>query len=101
MNLFSLIIKSYSHIILMIGAISLVLFSLGLRVILKPARLRDQQTFDDFNAIAGDDVFATQLDLARAYLETGNAPLAKSILKSVAKQGSAKQREEAKRLLRS
>ncbi len=100
MNLLSMILKSYSTIILAIGSISLILFSLGLRVILKPANARDQQAFDDLNAIAGDDVFATQLDLARAYVETGNAALAKSILKSVAKQGSAKQREEAKRLLR-
>ncbi len=100
MNLLSIILKSYSHIILAISAISLIVFSLGLRVILKPARARDQQSLDDLNAIAGDDVHATQLDLARAYLETGNAALAKSILKSVAKLGSAKQREEAKRLLR-
>lgn len=101
MSMLSLFFKSYSNIILVIGGFSLLIFSLGLRAILKPVRSRDQQTFDDFNAIAGDDVYATQLDLARAYLETGNASLAKTILKSVAKLGSAKQREEAKRLLRS
>lgn len=56
-------------------------------------------TSHDINAIAGDDVLATQLDLARAYIETGRKQLAKKILDHVVKQGNSSQQEEAKYLL--
>ena len=56
-------------------------------------------TSQDINAIAGEDVFATQLDLARAYIETGKAQLAKRILEYVIEKGSAQQRQEARNLL--
>lgn len=56
-------------------------------------------TSSDITAIAGDDVVATQLDLARAYIETGRKQLAKRILEFVLEQGSDKQRQEAHRLM--
>lgn len=54
---------------------------------------------DDFTAIAGDNVIATQLDLARAYLETGNNQLAKEILQMVMLKGNYSQQIEAKHLI--
>lgn len=56
-------------------------------------------TSSDISAIAGDDVLATQLDLARAYIETGRKQLAKKILEHVALQGSDAQQNEARTLL--
>ena len=55
----------------------------------------------DIETIAGEDVLTTQLDLARAYIETERKNLAKSILSHVVQQGSGEQKEEAKRLLES
>jgi len=54
----------------------------------------------EIHAIAGDDLVTTQLDLARAYIEMDNRRLAKEILKEVMKQGDAKQKQEAERLLK-
>jgi FimV-like protein len=56
-------------------------------------------TSNDITAIAGDDVIATQLDLARAYIETGRKQLAKKILEYVLAQGSVTQKNEAEKLL--
>lgn len=56
-------------------------------------------TSTDINAIAGEDALSTQLDLARAYIETGRKQLAKKILLYVAEQGNDLQQEEAKQLL--
>lgn len=56
-------------------------------------------TSHDFTAIAGEDVLATQLDLARAYIETGRKKLAKKILMHVVEQGSPAQQDEAQRLI--
>ncbi len=53
----------------------------------------------DIEPIAGEDVLRTQLDLARAYLETDRKNLAKSILHNVIEQGSFEQKQEANRLL--
>ena len=57
------------------------------------------ETMDDVSAIAGDDVLITQLDLARAYIETGRKPQARNILQYVLEQGSLGQQQEAQRLL--
>lgn len=56
-------------------------------------------TSNDISAIAGDDVLSTQLDLGRAYIETGRKHLAKKILEHVAEQGSDVQQTEARKLL--
>jgi FimV-like protein len=70
----------------------------------KPSALTKKNTSftissHDINAIAGDDVIATQLDLARAYIETGRKQLAKKILIYVLTQGTVNQQQEAQRLL--
>jgi FimV-like protein len=53
----------------------------------------------DIETISGDNVLTTQLDLARAYLETERKNLAKSILNNVLQHGSEEQRQEAQRML--
>lgn len=57
-------------------------------------------TSQDIKAIAGEDVLATQLDLARAYLEIGKESLAKKILKHVADHGDLSQQRNAQELLK-
>ncbi len=74
----------------------------------KAARAATQQsiapklvvTSSDISAIAGDDVMTTQLDLARAYIETGRHALAKKILDHVHARGSRTQQQEARELLK-
>ncbi len=51
---------------------------------------------EDLAAIAGEDLLATQMDLARAYRESGQKQLAKKILQQVLQQGSHTQQEEAR-----
>jgi len=55
----------------------------------------------DINTIAGGDTVATQLDLARAYIEMDKKKMAKPILNSVLKTGNAQQKNIARRLLQS
>jgi pilus assembly protein FimV len=47
----------------------------------------------------GEDAVGTKLDLARAYMDMGDPDGAKSMLQEVINEGSAAQREEARRLL--
>jgi FimV-like protein len=101
------IIKSYLTPLLSIGLGTLSILVLGIYFIFRNPRKEVGkeivQTFDDesidVSAIAGDNVTTTQLDLARAYIETGRKHLAKNILETVVKQGSVVQQEEAQRLL--
>lgn len=53
---------------------------------------------EDIQAIAGDDEIATQLDLARAYIEMDQKALAKDILQHVAQHGNVLQQQVAKKL---
>jgi pilus assembly protein FimV len=55
----------------------------------------DAQDADEFN----DDPIDTKLDLARAYLDMGDADGARAMLGEVMKEGSQMQRDAAKRLL--
>jgi len=55
-------------------------------------------TSKDIQSIAGENTIATQLDLARAYIESGRKALAKKILDHVKQQGTAMQQKEADRL---
>jgi pilus assembly protein FimV len=55
----------------------------------------DGQGMDEFN----DDPIDTKLDLARAYLDMGDADGARAMLGEVMKEGSQMQRDTAKRLL--
>ena len=96
------IIKSYLSILLSVGMGSILVFVTGLYCILKPRHVKPSSStpieLDGISAIAGEDVLATQLDLARAYIETGKKQSAKKILEYVIKQGSAAQQDEAKEL---
>lgn len=94
----ALIIKSYFILFLSVGLSSLIIFMLGLYWIFK-ASPASPKNFSDFSSIAGDDVIATQLDLARAYIETNNKKVAKKILKVVIHQGNQSQKDEARTLL--
>lgn len=104
------IINSYLSLFLTVGIGAILLFIFGAIIILKlfsstkPAPVvatTSAFTFhpQDLSAIAGDDLMATQLDLARAYIETDKKELAKMILRQVVSSGSALQQKEAQRLL--
>jgi len=116
----TLLIKSYLSLLIGIGAGAALILIAGIYLIVKlfaapkvtPSsqapisiaankQFAPQQnlTMTDMAAIAGDDVLSTQLDLARAYLETDKKQLAKKILEQVIKQGSAAQQTEARQLL--
>lgn len=121
MTLINLIIASYSSILFAVGAIGLVIFLLGTYLIIKATRQSNRNprtlsfsaapksafaeqmmlpdTANDVTSIAGEDPMATQLDLARAYIETGKKQFAKIILKTVIREGSTAHQEEAQRLL--
>jgi FimV-like protein len=107
-----LFIQTYFSLLLSIGGTALVLFVSGLYFILKknspinisvvakyetPIMLKHPPT--DLSAIAGEDMLGTQLDLARAYIETNNKTLARKLLTPIMTQGSAEQQREAQRLL--
>ena len=119
-----LIINTYLIVLISIGLISLVIFIIGFSLIFKFTYKKNQPiqvngikgiaknnqaikqekssltiTSHDIKAIAGDDIVATQLDLARAYMETGKKSLAKKMLEYVAKQGNITQQKEAHSLL--
>jgi len=49
----------------------------------------------------GSEAVGTKLELAKAYLEIGDKDGARDILHEVAKEGSAAQKEEAKKLISS
>jgi len=53
----------------------------------------------DIKAISGGDELATQLDLARAYIELGNKKIAKQILQHVLHYGSPVQKMAANDLM--
>lgn len=55
---------------------------------------------DDFDFLAGTDEAATKLDLARAYIEMGDADGARDILEEVALEGNEDQKAEAQDLLK-
>lgn len=95
----SFILKSYLDILLVVGIGSLLLFVGGLYFIFGRTSEQPVMAVNGLDAIAGEDLVATQLDLARAYIETANAGLAKAILKQVLKQGNKSQQEEARHLL--
>ena len=56
-------------------------------------------TSHDIKAIAGDSVMATQLDLARGFIEIGKATLAKKILRHVLEKGNPEYQAIAKKLM--
>ncbi len=122
MTLIQIILQSYTSILLVIGVFAAIAFTIGLYFIIRCncAKSHDQLTLNipaepkasfkaeklvlpdaahDVTAISGEDPMATQLDLARAYIETGKNQFAKIILKTVIREGSKAHQEEAQRLL--
>jgi FimV-like protein len=59
----------------------------------------DDKDEEDFNFITDADEAATKLDLARAYIDMGDADGAREILDEVFKEGTEVQRKEARDLL--
>jgi FimV-like protein len=53
----------------------------------------------DIENVTGNDVLETQLDLARAYIETGRTALARNMLRNVAANGAPAQKQAAEELL--
>ena len=53
---------------------------------------------DDFSFLSGTDETATKLDLARAYIDMGDAEGARDILDEVIAEGTAAQQDEAREL---
>src|SRR3990167_10991295 len=120
MTLFQIMIQSYASILLAIGVVASIAFIMGLYFIFRcnhtethsqlklniPAQPKPSYTTEklilpdtahDVTSISGEDPMATQLDLARAYIETGKMQFAKIILKSVIREGSTTHQEEAQR----
>jgi len=54
---------------------------------------------DDFSFLSGTDETATKLDLARAYIDMGDAEGARDILDEVISEGTAAQQDEARDLI--
>jgi FimV-like protein len=68
-----------------------------------PEMIRQEKTVkksNKYNYISGEDIITTKLDLARAYVDMGDYTNARDILESVAKEGDAGQKSEAKLLLK-
>lgn len=123
MTILGLFLQSYSSVLLVIGALAGLVFLGGLFVIFKmifypeassrftrtaslPRSIKSAKTqlpdaASDVSDISGGDHMATQLDLARAYIETGKKQFAKIILAAVIREGNANHQEEAQRLLSS
>jgi FimV-like protein len=96
------IIKCYFVILLSLSIVSILIFGVGLRwILIRNSTDSSSPLSPDLMAIAGEDVIATQLDLARAYMETNQVALAKSMLQVVMAEGNSSQRKEAQRLLSS
>src|SRR5688572_26017329 len=112
----ALFIKSYYAIILSILIACASVFSLGVYCLSRRFwfRMRNEAATQltvqhaeellveqpqDLTAIAGDDLVSTQLDLARAYIETNQKQQALMILEMIIMQGSVTQQEEAKELM--
>lgn len=62
----------------------------------KSKPMGEPQVPSDLSAISGEDLMATQLDLARAYIEMGNQDAAKQILRDVMKLGNPSQQQAAR-----
>jgi len=102
------ILKSYWVLLLSVGMSSLFIFMLGLYFIFRKAFIvlpkiemskESYHNDHDLSAITGDDIMTTQLDLARAYLETDRKSLAIQILKYVIQKGNSDQQHEAQQLM--
>lgn len=88
--------------------VSVITFLIGYRIIKKrflqsPYEVDFHDTHEvslQVDSIAGDNVWSTKLDLARAYLETGQLSLAKSVIMEVASCSDLSHQNEAKHILK-
>lgn len=114
-----LFIKSFMDLLLIVGGISLLFLFVGIYLIFRPSKTVSQDkaepqmlakqrqeapkaspSFQEtYASIAGDDVAVTKLDLARAFIESGQGGAAKDLLTQVIQNGSDGQRQEAQQLL--
>jgi FimV-like protein len=91
--------KSYdAFIVLLLSLAALLLLSLTRKKPLQTANLTKLDP-KDIDAIAGDDVISTQLDLAKAYIEMNQKKIAKEMLNTIIKMGSSHQKSEARLLI--
>lgn len=103
-NFFGLYIKPYllyldTHSSVRYLILTIILFILVL-LLTDKSKKEKPPVRNNFNAIAGEDVMATQLDLAKAYIEMGQKDLALTILKNVKRKGTENQYHEAERLIK-
>lgn len=102
MNFLHFIHFTYSieYLIIVCVLVTTVLILLSLAMFHARKQKKLNQAHDQtIEAIAGDDVITTQLDLARAYIEMNDIPLAKQILQSIARKGTKEQQQEAQELI--
>ncbi|GEM_PF-2355339 len=85
---------------LLVAAILIILLSMFL---IRYTKSRKTSTLDeldmDMSAIAGEDMIATELDLAKAYIEMKQSEIAKKMLKNVLKKGNSSQKQQALNLI--
>lgn len=93
----SLFLKTFYAPILIGIVIAISVFFIGFYIVKRFYQTKPPVVVD---AIAGDNVWSTKLDLARAYLEIDQAPLAKSVILEVIEQGDRYHRAEASQLLK-
>lgn len=93
----------YSPIHLVIGILLLMLVMRFFRIRRQQATKNPTPSKEFFShevaMIAGDNLIATQLDLARAYIEMDKKHMAKNILFQIKKTGTDSQKTEANKLL--
>lgn len=110
------IVNHYFNLLLIVGGFGFILFLVGCYLTIKFTRSQKalmstmqtnlpqsvDTTFknnDSIDAIAGEDIYSTYLDLARAYLETNRMTLANELLKQVSENGHDHQKKQANALL--
>ena len=97
-----LIIHAYFSYLLIIMISSIFIFFSGAYLLFKKNNsLVATPNVEDISAIAGDEIVDTQLDLARAYIESGMSELAKPILLDILKNGQGVSKQAARQLLES
>ena len=80
--------------------VSVITFLIGYRIIKKRFLNAPHEESMQVDSIAGENVWSTKLDLARAYLETGQLSLAKSVITEVASCSDLSHQNEARLLLK-
>jgi FimV-like protein len=92
-----------AFIVLLLALVAFLFLRLARKKPLQTASLTHADNADpkDINAIAGDDVVSTQLDLAKAYIEMNQKKIAKEMLNAIIKIGSSHQKNEARLLIQS